>query len=200
MSRGRFVRRLSLLLPISLTGPLLTQCAMHDQASVGEQKATDSDRVYPLSEINFEKAERENQGLKMVPENATTVRDYYRGGVQEKSLAEKKYQEGNLKEAKDHFEKSDRYLEPILRLLPNDEAYRNIYGDQHITFIPNLLISDNQLKIARILEKMNGRPEEIHRVILRGKQFLSLSVRSMKSEWANQLDQEFAKILVADSK
>jgi hypothetical protein len=37
-------------------------------------------------------------------------------------------------------------------ILLEDEAYLNVYGDQNVIFLPNLLIADNALKLIRVQE------------------------------------------------
>ena len=102
-------------------------------------KTYPKDYVHPITEINLEKVVKENQGLKVLVENATTVHDYYRGGVQEKAEGEKLFKEGKWQEAQIPFEKSNRFLQVVLRYLPEDEAYRNIYGDHVVIFLTQSL-------------------------------------------------------------
>ena len=41
-----------------------------------------------------------------------------------------------------------------MRYLSEDEAYRNIYGDTVVIFLPNLLTADNYLKLITVYKKM----------------------------------------------
>ena len=152
------------------------------------------DYVHPLTEINLEKVFGENRGLKVLEENATTVRDCYRGGVQEKEKGERLLEEGKWEEAQAHFKKSNQYLKVVTNYLPEDEAYRNVYGDHVLIFLPNLLIADNQLKLARIHRQLK-LGEEIYWVIRQGRKYLSKSLKSVKTEWAFQVGKEFEKEL-----
>jgi hypothetical protein len=189
------------LIMLSLVTSFLTGCApaMHGGYQTGEMgpghaKMT-KEVVYPLAEINLDKVMKENRGLRVLKENATTVRDFYRGGVQEKEWGEKMLKERNWEEARAHFEKSNWFLETVLDYLPEDEAQRNIYGDHSIIFLPNLLIADNQLKLLKINDAVNGPQDDTYWIVRRGRQFLSRSLRSVKTEWAIQIQKEFEKAL-----
>jgi hypothetical protein len=153
-------------------------------------RANDKDYVYPLAEINLNNVIEENQGLKMLRENATMVHDYYRGGVQEKAEGERLTKEKKWKEAEAHFEKSNRYLQVVVRYLPTDEPCKNIYSDQVVIFLPNLLMADNQLKLMEIYSntKRNG---DIYWARREGKGFLSRSLDRAKTEWGYRLKKDF---------
>lgn len=148
------------------------------------------DYLYPLTEINLENVIEENQGLKMLHENATMVHDYYRGGVQEKSEGERSMKEGKWEEAEAHFEKSNWFLGVVVRYFPEDEACKNIYGDHVVIFLPNLLIADNQLKIMEIYAKTK-KNEDIYWARRDGWTYLSRSLRSVKTEWGYLLKKNF---------
>jgi hypothetical protein len=122
------LKKISYLIFVLIFGFLGTRCAT--------QKA--ELKTYPLAEINLEKVFHENRGLKVYPDNATMIHDYYRGGVQEKEEGEKLMKEGKWEEARKHLEESNRYLRVVLKYLPDDEAYRNVYGDSW-DFMPSLL-------------------------------------------------------------
>ncbi len=53
-------------------------------------------RLISLQEVNLEAVFEENEGLEVTRENAKELRDFYRGGVQQKAKAEKKFQEKGL--------------------------------------------------------------------------------------------------------
>lgn len=159
-----------------------TRCA----APTEEVKTTPKDYVHPLKEINLEKVFIENRGLKVLEENATTVHDYYRGGVQEKEEAEKLMKEGKWEEARLHFEKSIRFFLVVLKSFPEDEANRNVYGDQMIIFLPNLLIADNALKLVSVY-KNTGKEKAIAEAKNEGKNYLAQSLKSVRTEWAYQI-------------
>src|SRR4030066_355 len=79
------LKKIWYLIFILIFGFLGTRCA----APKEELKTYPKDYVHPLAEINLEKVFSENRGLKVLEENATTVHDFYRGGVQEKEEGEK---------------------------------------------------------------------------------------------------------------
>lgn len=130
----------------------------------------------------------ENRGLKVHEENATTVDDCYRGGVQEKEEGERLLQEGNWEPSRIHFEKSNNFLRIVIRYLPDDEAYRNIHGDEVIIFLPNLLMADNYLKLIRIYKEM--KLPEILDLKQKGEDYLSRSLKSVKTEWAYEIKKD----------
>lgn len=147
------------------------------------------DYVYPLTEINLKNVIEENQGLKMLQENATMVHDYYRGGVQEKTEGERLLGEEKWEEAMSHFIKSNRFLEVVVDYLPEDEPNRNIYGNHVVIFMPNLLIADNELKLSQIYRELK-MDDDIYWAKKRGKKYLAQSLRSAKTEWALQVKRE----------
>jgi hypothetical protein len=188
-------RRVILSSLLLLLGFLLTQCAtpkeeLDTQGEMAPMRMFPPDHVFPLSEINAEKVFEECAGMKVLEENATTVRDYYRGGVQEKEEGERLLQKGKWGEAEGHFKKSNSYLEVVTEYLPEDEPYRNVYGDQSVIFLPNLIMADNQLKLARIYGKTN-REGDVYWAVWRGQQYLSQSLKSAKTEWAFKIKKEF---------
>jgi hypothetical protein len=145
--------------------------------------------VYPLTEINLENVIEENQGLKILKENATMVHDYYRGGVQEKAEGERLMKEKKWKEAAVHFEKSNWFLQVVVNYFPEDEACKNIYGDHVVIFLPDLLMADNQLKLMEIYSKTK-RNEDIYWARRDGRAYVSRSLRSVKTEWGYRLKKD----------
>ena len=164
--------------------------AMPTQEGMAMMKAYPKDHIFPLSEINLEKVIEENRGYKVLKENATTVRDYYRGGVQEKEEGERLLKEEKWEEAISHFIESDRFLEVVVDYLPKDEPYRNIYGDHYITYMPNLLVADNQLKLTKIYKKLKMSSDDIYWTKKKGRGYLARSLRYAKTEWAFQIKKE----------
>jgi hypothetical protein len=143
-------------------------------------------KTYPLTEINPEKVFQENRGLKILKENATMIHDFYRGGVQEKDEGEKLMKEGQWEEARKHLEESNQYLRVVLKYLPEDEANRNVYGDQMVIFMPNLLIADNDLKLITIY-KNTKNDNKVVETKDDGMFYLAESLKSVKTEWAYQI-------------
>ena len=147
------------------------------------------DYVYPITEINLENVIEENQGLKMLQENATMVHDFYRGGVQEKAEGERLMKEEKWVEAEAHFQKSNWFLKVVVDYFPYDEPCKNIYGDHVVIFLPNLLIADNQLRLMEIYSKTR-KYEDIYWGRRDGRIYLSRSLRSVKTEWGYRLKKD----------
>lgn len=177
----------------------VTRCAgpqeeVHGHGEMAPVKTYPRDYVHPLAEINLGKVFEENRGLKVLEENATTVHDFYRGSVQEKEEGERALNEERWEDARVHLETSNRFLTIVLKVLPEDDAYRNIYGDQVIVFLPHLLMADNYLKLISVYKKM-GMDEEAVRTVGYGKYSVSQSLKSVKTEWAFQVQKRFEEAL-----
>ncbi len=191
-------RMISCLLLVMIFGLLGTRCAAtkeetHAHGEMASVKTYPKDYVHPLTEINLDKVIDQNRGLKVLIENATAVHDYYRGAVQEKAEGEKLLKEGKWEEAQIPLDKSNRFLQVVLRYLPKDEAYRNIYGDTVVIFLPNLLMADNYLKLITIYKK-TGKNEQATEAKRQGEEYLSASLKSVKTEWAFQIQRGFQEI------
>ncbi len=171
---------------ILIFGFFVTRCATPKE----EFKTVPKDYVYSLKEINLEKVFGENRGLKVLEENATTAYDYYRGGVQEKEEGEKLIKESRWEEARRSLEKSNRFLRVVLKYLPEDEASRNVYGEQVIIFLPNLLIADNDLKLVTVYKNMKN-DKKVAEAKEDGQHYLAESLKTVKTEWAYQIKKGF---------
>ncbi len=184
------LKKISYLFLILILGFLGTRCATDTHTREPMAKTYPKDYLHPLNEINLEKVYAENRGLRVLEENATTADDYYRGGVQEKEEGETLMKAGKWDEARLHLEKSNRFLRIVLKYLPQDEAYRNVYGEQTIIFLPNLLIADNDLKLVSVYRNLKNdtRAEEVRK---EGQLYLAESLKSVKTEWANQIKKGF---------
>jgi hypothetical protein len=176
------LKKIPYLLLILIFVFLGTRCAAQKE----EVKTYPKDYIHPLKEINLEKVFHENRGLKVLEENATTAHDYYRGGVQEKEEGEKLMNESRWEEARIHLEKSSRFLRVVIKYLPEDEAYRNVYGEQVIIFLPNLLIADNDLKLVSVYKNMKN-DNAVAEAKNDGQHYLAESLKSVKTEWAYQI-------------
>jgi len=182
------LKKISYLVFVLIFGFFGTRCAAPTHKE--EVKTYPKDYVHSLKEIYLEKVFNENRGLKVLEENATTVHDYYRGGVQEKEEGEKLIKESRWGEARNHLEKSNRFLRVVLKYLPEDEAYRNIYGEQVVIFLPNLLIADNDLKLVTVYKNLKN-DDKTAQAKAEGQQYLAQSLRSVKTEWAYQIEKGF---------
>jgi hypothetical protein len=180
------LKKISYWVFILIFGFFVTRCATPKE----ELKTVPKDYVYSLKEINLEKVFGENRGLKVLEENATAVHDYYRGGVQEKEEGEKLIKESKWEEARRSLEKSNRFLRVVLKYLPEDEASRNIYGEQMVIFLPNLLIADNDLKLVTVYKNLKN-DDKAAQAKGEGQQYLAESLKSVKTEWAFQIKKGF---------
>ena len=186
------------LLLVTILGFLGNRCAaskeeLHAHGDMAPVKTYPKDYVHPMIDINLDKVINQNRGLKVLAENATAVHDYYRGGVQEKAEGERLLKGEKWEEAQIPFEKSNRFLQVVLKYLPEDEAYRNIYGDHVVIFLPNLLMADNYLKLIAIYQK-TGKDNEIIEAERYGKEYVSRSLASVKTEWAFQIQKGFEEV------
>ncbi len=195
--RTRNLEKVSCLIMVIFFGLLATRCAtpkeeLHVHGETASMKTYPKGYVHPLTEINLDKVINENRGLKVVEENATTVHDYYRGAVQEKAEGEKFLKEGKWEEAQIPLEKSNRFLRVVLKYLSEDEAYRNIYGDHVVIFLPNLLMADNYLKLITLFQKI-GKDDKAIEAKGHGNYYLSQSLKNVKTEWAFQIKKGFGE-------
>ncbi len=198
MSLGNLKKTICLFLLITL-GFLGVRCAttreeLHAHGDMTPVKTYPKDYIHPITEINLEKVIQENRGLKVLVENATAVHDFYRGGVQEKEEGESLIREGKWEEAQNHLEKSNQFLKVVLKYLSEDEAYRNIYGDQVVIFLPNLLVADNYLKLITAYKKM-GKEDQVVGANKDGMEYLARSLKNVKTEWAFQIQKGFEEAL-----
>jgi len=179
------LKKISYLVFILIFGFLGTRCATPKD----EGRRFPKDYVHPLTEINLEKVFLENRGLKVLEENATMIHDYYRGGVQEKEEGERLLKESRWEDARNHFEKSNRFLRVVLKYLPEDEAYRNIYGEQAVIFLPNLLVADNHLKLISVYKRLKN-DNKVGEARGEARYYLAGSLKSVKTAWAYQIKKE----------
>jgi hypothetical protein len=184
------LKKISFLVFVLIFGFLGIRCATDTHVQEPKAKTYPKDYVHPLKEINLEKVYNENRGLKVLEENASTVHDYYRGGVQEKEEGEKLIKESRWEDARIHLEKSNRFLRVVLKYVPEDEAYRNVYGEEVIIFLPNLLIADNDLKLIAVYKSMKN-DKKIAEAKEDGQHYLAESLKSVKTEWASQIKKGF---------
>jgi hypothetical protein len=186
------LKKISYWVLILIFGFLVFRCATPTHKE--ELKTVPKDYVHSLKEISLEKVFGENRGLKVVEENATTVHDYYRGGVQEKEEGEKLMKGNRWEDARVHLEKSNRFLRVVLKYLREDEANRNVYGEQMIIFLPNLLIADNDLKLVTVYKNLKN-DNKVAEAKEEGQHYLAESLKSVKTEWAYQIKKGFEDAL-----
>ena len=180
------LNRIFYLFLIIMMGFFGTRCAGRNEELRESPNRTPKNYVYPLAEINLDKIYAENRGLEVLQENATAVHDYYRGGVQEKEEGETLLKEGKWEEARSHLEKSNQFMHVVLKVLPDDEAQRNIYGDQVVIFLPNLLIADNDMKLITLYKNTGNRDKAIG-AKSDGEYYLMESLKNVRTEWSDQI-------------
>jgi hypothetical protein len=184
------LKKISYLVFILIVAFFGARCATDTHTHEPVAKTYPKDYLHPLKEINPEKVYAENRGLKVLEENATTAHDYYRGGVQEKEEGETLMKAQKWNEARVHLEKSNRFLRVALKHQPQDDAQLNVYGEQTIIFLPNLLIADNDLKLVAVYKNLKN-DDRAAQVRKEGQLYLAESLKSVKTEWANQIKKGF---------
>jgi len=144
--KKRFFTILALLVLFFLTG-----CATSPSPS-----GTPS-RPIALAKANLEAVIEEHDGVEVFWENARDLRDFYRGGVQQKAKGEGKFQEKIYPEALKLYEKSNEFFLSVLAYDNRDSAEYTLFEGTNILFFPNLLLADNYLKMGRILWEMGNQ-------------------------------------------
>ncbi len=185
-----YLKKISCLVFVVIFAFLGIRCVTDTHKHEPTAKTYPKDYLHPLKEISLEKVYAENRGLKVLEENATTAHDYYRGGVQEKEEGETLMKAGKWNEARLHLEKSNRLLRVVLKHMPEDDAYLNVYGEQTIIFLPNLLIADSDLKLVTVYKNLKN-DDKAAQVRKEGQLYLVESLKTVKTEWAHQLKTGF---------
>jgi hypothetical protein len=153
-------------------------------------------RLIPLKEANLEMVLEENEGIEINPEDAKEVRDFYRAGVQKKSLAEKRFRENVYPEAMKFYQESCDLLSTVLRYLEEDAVDFPCFEGTSILFFPNLLAADNHLKMGKIQKAME-RENPAQRNWKKALFFARQSLGFEKTEWGLSLQQEILSLLPA---
>jgi hypothetical protein len=151
-------------------------------------------RLILLQEVNLEAIFEENEGLEVTRENAKELRDFYRGGVQQKAKAEKEFQEKGYPVAMKLYLSSNELFSTLLEYLDSDSAEYNLFEGTSIFFFPNLLVADNHLKMGRIHDAM-GRQRTAYRNWKRALSLVRRSLESERTEWGLALQQELLLLL-----
>ena len=74
----------------------------------------------------------------------------------------------------------------VLKYLPEDEAYRNVYGDIAVIFLPNLLMAVNDLKLVTVY-KNTRNDNKVAETKSDGLYYIAESLKSVKTEWTYQV-------------
>ena len=150
--------------------------------------------LIPLQKANLEAVFEEQEGLEVYWENAKEVRDFYRGGVQQKAKAEKDYLDKKYPQALKQYDSSNDFLMVVLKYINEDDCEYPLFEGTSILFFPNLLIADNYLKAGKILKEMN-RDSSARRKWKRALPYVQKSLQSEKTEWGLAMQQELLSLL-----
>lgn len=150
--------------------------------------------LVPLQKANLEAVFEEQEGLEIPWENAQELRDFYRGGVQQKAKADKDYQDRKYPEALKKYDSSNEFLMVVLKHSNEDSCEFVLFDDTSILFFPNLLIADNHLKAGKILKEM-GRDSSAQRKWKQALPYVQRSLQREKTEWGLALQQELLSLL-----
>lgn len=150
--------------------------------------------LVPLAKANLEAVLEEQEGLEIEWEDAKDVRDFYRGGVQLKARAEKKYRGKSYFKALEIYDKSQEFLFVVLKYVPYDSSSYTLFEGTQILFFPNLLIADNYLKIGKILKAM-GRDSSARRQWEKALPYIQQSLRCEYTEWGLATERELNLLL-----
>jgi hypothetical protein len=148
----------------------------------------------PVQKANLKAVLEENEGLEFVSENAKDVRDFYRGGVQQKAKAEKKFQEKDFPDAMKLYQSSNDFFTKISQYIEEDSAEYSLYEGTNILFFPNLLTADNYLKMGLIYRE-TGSEGSAQSSWKRAQSFAKKSLQSERTEWGLSLDKELSSLL-----
>ncbi len=147
-----------------------------------------------LQKANQQAVLGENEGLQMVMEDAKDARDFYRGGVQQKAQAEKRFQEKAYPEALKFYQSSNDYFNRLFQYMSEDMAEYNLFEGTDILFFPNLLMADNYLKMG-LIQRETGQEGSAQSSWKRAQSFVQKSLQSEKTEWGLTLEKEVAGLL-----
>jgi len=148
----------------------------------------------PLQKANLKAVFEENEGLEFVWENAKDVRDFYRGGVQQKAKAEKQFQQKAYPEAMKLYQSSNDFFTKLAQYMEEDYVEYPLFEGTNILFFPNLLTSDNHLKMGLIYRE-TGREGSAQSSWKRAQSFVKKSLQSERTEWGLSLEKELSSLL-----
>ena len=150
--------------------------------------------VVPLSKVNLEAVLEEQEGMEIVWGDAKEVRDFYRGGVQQKAKAEEKYREKFYPLALGLYERSNEFFLVVLDYIKEDSCEYVLFEGTSILFLPNLLMADNYLKSGRILKEM-GRDSSARRDWKSALESVQKSLQCERTEWGLEIEKELHSLL-----
>ena len=150
--------------------------------------------VVPLQKANLDAVMEEQEGMEVLWENAKEVRDFYRGGVQQKAKAEKKYQEKQYPEALKLYDASNEFLLAVLKYINQDAAEYVLFEGTNILFFPNLVMADNYLKRG-LIQKQLGKESSARRNWKHALTYVQKSLQGERTEWALAVQREVESLL-----
>lgn len=148
----------------------------------------------PLQKVDLEAVLAENEGLEVTWQDAKDVRDFYRGGVQQKAKAEKRFQEKGYQDALKFYQSSNDFFSKLLLYIKGDSADYYLFEGTHILFFPDLLAADNYFKMGTI-ERSLGHEEEAQSRWKRSFSFVQKSLQSERTEWGLSLERKISSSL-----
>jgi hypothetical protein len=166
------------------------------QGCAGVTPITGEKPPIPLQKANLKAVFEENEGLEFVWENAKDVRDFYRGGVQQKAKAEERFQQKAYSEAMKLYQSSNDFFTKLFQYMEEDYVEYPLFEGTNILFFPNLLTADNHFKIGRI-SRETGREGSAQGSWKRAQSFVKKSLQSERTEWGLSLEKEILSLLEA---
>jgi hypothetical protein len=160
---------------------------------------TGENNAVPLQKANQKAVFEENEGLQFVWEDAKDARDFYRGGVQQKVAAEKRFQEKAYPEAMKLYQSANDYFTRLFGFMDEDFTEYTLYEGTHILFFPNLLAADNHLKMGLIYRE-TGREGSAQSNWKRAQSLVKKSLQSERTEWGLSLEKELSILLKSKKK
>lgn len=153
--------------------------------------------ILPLQKVNWQIILEQQKGLEIFWEDAKDLRDFYRGGVQQKAEADKKFLEGAYKAALELYKYSNEFFSTVLNHLDQDSAEFVLYEGNSILFFPNLLMAENYFKVGKIL-KMKGSHWSARRHWKQALSYIKKSIESAPTQWGLSLEKELNSLLASE--
>jgi hypothetical protein len=150
--------------------------------------------LIPMQKADLEAVLAENGGLEVTWEDAKDVRDYYRGGVQQKAGADKRFQEKDYQEALKFYQSSNDFFSKLFLYIRGDRAEYPLFEGTYILFFPDLLVADNYFKMGMI-GRASGHEEEAQSCWKRSFSSVQKSLQSERTEWGLSLERKISNSL-----
>lgn len=180
-------------------GPFIILAFLIFQGCAGVTPITGEKSPIPLQKANPKAVFEENEGLQFIWEDAKDARDFYRGGVQHKAKAEKRFQEKAYPEAMNLYQSSNDFFTKLFQYMDEDFTEYTLYEGTNILFFPNLFVADNHLKLGLIYRE-TGDEGSAQRSWKRALPFIRKSLQSERTEWGLSLEKELSSLLESKKK